>query len=311
MSEHLGNEQREVLIIGGGPAGLSAALVLARARRRVTVVDSGEPRNATVAHMQGFLSRDGMPPEELRRIGRTEVRGYGGEIVDGAVERTERTAGGFAVTLRDGTVLHGRRLLVATGVVDELPDVPGLRERWGREVQMCPYCHGWEVRDQKIVVLATGPMSVHQALLLTQWSADVALVTAEAPQGADADRLAARGVTVVPGEPARLAVERDRVTGLDLAGGETVPCDAVFLGPRMVARSGPLTDLGCELTEDGQVKTDQFGLTSVPGVWAAGNVAKPAGQVIIAAADAVWTAGLINMDLIEEDIERELAARAA
>ncbi|MFD0901406.1 NAD(P)/FAD-dependent oxidoreductase [Actinomadura sediminis] len=311
MSEHLGNEQREVLIIGGGPAGLSAALVLSRARRSVTVVDSGEPRNATVAHMQGFLSRDGMPPEELRKIGRTEVRGYGGEIIDGVAERTERTADGFAVTLRDGTVLHGRRLLVTTGVTDELPDVPGLRERWGREVQMCPYCHGWEVRDQKIVVLATGPMSVHQALLITQWSKDVVFVTAEAPGGADADRLAARGVTVVEGEPARLVVEHDRVTGLDLADGTTVPCDAVFLGPRMIARSGPLTDLGCELTEEGQVKTDQFGLTSVPGVWAAGNVVKPAGQVIIAAADAVWSAGMINMDLVEEEIERELAARAA
>ncbi|MBE1530969.1 NAD(P)/FAD-dependent oxidoreductase [Actinomadura algeriensis] len=310
MSEHLGSDQREVLIIGGGPAGLSAALVLSRARRRVTVVDSGEPRNATAAHMHGFLSRDGMPPEELRKIGRTEVRGYGGEIVDGAVERTERTADGFAVALRDGTVLRGRRLLVTTGVVDELPDVPGLRERWGREVQMCPYCHGWEVRDQKIVVLATGPMSVHQALLITQWSKDVAFVVAEAPEGADAERLAARGVTVVVDEPARLTVESDRVTGLELAGGETVACDAVFLGPRMVARSGPLTDLGCEMNDDGFVKTDPFGLTSVPGVWAAGNVAKPAGQVITAAADAVWSAGLINMDLIEEEIERELAARS-
>ncbi|OLT20472.1 hypothetical protein BJF79_16070 [Actinomadura sp. CNU-125] len=309
MSEHLGSEQREVLIIGGGPAGLSAALVLSRARRSVTVIDSGEPRNASAGHMQGFLTRDGMPPEELRRIGRTEVRGYGGEIIDGTVERTERTPDGFAVTLRDGTVLRGKRLVVTTGVVDELPDVPGLRERWGREVQMCPYCHGWEVRDQKIVVLATGPMSVHQALLITQWSKDVTLVAAEAPQGADADRLAVRGVTVVADEPARLVVENDRVTALELASGGTVACDAVFLGPRMVSRTGPLTDLGCELDEDGSVRTDQFGLTSVPGVWAAGNVAKQPGQVITAAADAVWTAGLVNMDLIEEEIERGLAAR--
>jgi thioredoxin reductase len=297
--------ERDVLIIGGGPAGLSGALVLTRARRTVTVVDAGEPRNATAEHMHGFFTRDGMPPGRLLETGRTEVRGYGGEIVDGTVTRAEE---GFVLTLADGTRLKGRRLLVTTGVTDVLPDIPGLRERWGREVQMCPYCHGWEVRDQKIVVLGTSPNSVHQASLVRQWSPDVTFVAPEAPEGEDAARLDARGIPVVTDKVQRVVVENDRLTGLELADGSVLPCDAVFLAPTWVAKDGPLTDLGCEIGDDGFVKVDATGRTSVPGVWAAGNVVQPAGQVIMAAAAGSMAAAMINADLVEEEVAQRRAA---
>ncbi|XRQ04796.1 NAD(P)/FAD-dependent oxidoreductase [Actinomadura welshii] len=302
-------QTRDVLIIGGGPAGLSAALVASRARRSVTVVDAGDPRNATAEHMHGFFTRDGMPPKALLETGRTEVRGYGGEIVDGTVEHAEALpTGGFAVTLGDGSRLTARRLLVTAGVADVLPDVAGLRERWGREVQMCPYCHGWEVRDKRLAVLATSPQSLHQVTLLTQWSPDVTLITGAAPEGEEAARLDVRGVRVVEGEARRLVVEHDRVTGIELADGPVVGCDAVFVAPTPVAKAGPLTGLGCELDGDGFVKVDATGRTSVPGVWAAGDITNPRGQVVIAAAGGAMAAGMINADLIEAEIAERLAA---
>ena len=164
------NEVYDVVIVGGGAAGLSAALVLGRARRRVAVIDGGAPRNAAAAHMQGFLSRDGMPPAELLAAGRAEVTGYGVEIVNDQVLAIEP---GFVVRLAGGRVLTARRILVATGAGDELPDIPGVRERWGKDLLHCPYCHGWEVRDEPLGVLGTHPMSVLHAQLVRQWSDDV------------------------------------------------------------------------------------------------------------------------------------------
>ncbi|TDB92586.1 NAD(P)/FAD-dependent oxidoreductase [Actinomadura sp. 7K534] len=302
--------ERDVLIIGGGPAGLSAALVLARARRAVTVVDAGEPRNATAEHMHGFFTRDGMPPQVLLETGRTEVRGYGAEVIDGRVEHAARDeeGAGFVVTLDDGTRLRSRQVLVTTGVTDVLPDVPGLRERWGREVQMCPYCHGWEVRDKRIVVLATSPKSLHQVTLLSQWSPDVTLVTGEAPEDEEAARLDVRGIRVVEGEASRVVVEDDRVTGIELADGSVLGCDAVFLAPEFVPKAGPATDLGCAFGDDGFVAADETGRTSVPGVWAAGNVVNPMGQVIIAASAGAMAGAMINAELIEAEIAAKLAA---
>ena len=160
----------DVVVVGGGAAGLSAALVLGRARRRVAVVDAGAPRNAPAAHMHGFLSRDGMPPADLLAAGRAEVTGYGVELIEDQVVEIEA---GFVVRLASGNVLKGRRVVIATGVHDELPEIPGVRERWGRDLLHCPYCHGWEVRDQPIGVLGTLPGSVQHALLVGQWSDDV------------------------------------------------------------------------------------------------------------------------------------------
>src|SRR3954471_13866111 len=165
------NEQDfEVVIIGGGAAGLSAALVLGRARRRVAVIDAGEPRNAPAEHMQGFLSRDGMPPAEFLAAGRAEVTGYDVELIEDRVLEIEV---GFSVRLVSCRVLTARRILVATGVGDELPDLPGVRERWGRDLLHCPYCHGWEVRDQPLGVLGSHAAAVEHAQLVRQWSDDV------------------------------------------------------------------------------------------------------------------------------------------
>jgi thioredoxin reductase len=172
------SHKSDVAIVGGAAAGLSAALVLARARRRVVVLDAGSPRNAPAAHMHNFLSRDGMPPAELLAAGRAEVLGYGAEIVSATAVGVENTSTGFDVALDRGNSVVARRLLIATGLTDQLPEVPGLRERWGRDVLHCPYCHGYEVGDQPVGVLGSGPRSVHQALLVRQLSPDVVLTSA-------------------------------------------------------------------------------------------------------------------------------------
>ena len=305
----------DVVVIGGGAAGLNGALMLARARRSVVVVDAGTPRNAPAAGVHGLLGRDGTPPAGLLDRGRAEVRSYGGEIVRGEVETVERDGDRFAVRVAGGGTLRARRLLVTTGLVDELPDVPGLRERWGRDVVHCPYCHGWEVRDRAIGVLATGPMSVHQALLFRQWSADVTLFThrAPAPDPEQAERLAARGIAVVTGEVAALEVAGDRLTGVRLADGTVIAREVVAVAPRMVARAGLLESLGLRAVEHPSgagehVPADPTGRTEVAGVWVAGNVTDLSAQVGTAAAAAAFAAAQINLDLVTEETDAAVAA---
>jgi thioredoxin reductase len=296
----------DVVVVGGGAAGLSAALVLGRARRRVAVVDAGAPRNAPAALMQGFLSRDGMPPADLLAAGRAEVTGYGVELVGDQVVGIEP---GFFVRLAGGRVLKARRILVATGVRDELPDIPGVRERWGRDLLHCPYCHGWEVRDQPIAVLGSRPGSVQHAQLVRQWSDDVVffahtydLTSTERVQ------LEARGVRVVSGEVARLVVEDDRLAGVELVDGRVIARTAVFVRPGNLPRAdGLLTGLGCQVDEAGFVTVDATGRTSAFGVWAAGNVVDPRAQVITAAGAGSSAAIAINADLVQEDVERAAA----
>jgi thioredoxin reductase len=293
----------DVVVVGGGAAGLSAALVLGRARRRVAVVDAGAPRNAPAAHMQGFLSRDGMPPPELLAAGRREVDRYGVELVDDQVVGIDA---GFFVRLAGGRVLLARRILVTTGVHDELPDIPGARERWGRDLLHCPYCHGWEVRDQPLGVLGTQPGSVEHALLVREWSDDVVFFAhTRVLTAGDRDRLRVRGIRIVHGEVARLVVESDRLTGVQLADGRLIARHAVFIRPRSVPHpDGLLAGLGCATDDAGFVTVDGTGRTSVFGVWAAGNVVDPRAQVI-AAAGAGNTAGIaINADLVAEDVDR-------
>ncbi|TYB48157.1 NAD(P)/FAD-dependent oxidoreductase [Actinomadura chibensis] len=302
MSDVIANTGYDVVVVGAGAAGLNAALVLSRARRRVAVVDAGEPRNAPAAHMHGFLSRDGMPPAALLEVGRAEAAGYGTAFIDGRVDHVERAGPGFSVRLTGGAALDARRLVVATGLRDELPDIPGLAERWGRDVLHCPYCHGYEVRDRPLGVLGSSPGAVHQALLLRQWSEDVVLFTHTLDLTAgDRERLTARGVRLIGGRIKR--VTRDGVSGVELADGRTVPRAAVFVFPRMVPNDALLTALGCR-TEDGWVATDRTGRTSVPGVWAAGNVADPRAQVVTAAGMGAAAAFAVNADLLDEDVDR-------
>ncbi|GAA0603795.1 NAD(P)/FAD-dependent oxidoreductase [Sporichthya brevicatena] len=298
----------DVVIIGGGAAGLSAALTLGRARRTVLVVDGGAPRNAPAAHMYGFLSRDGESPAELLELGRAEVKSYGGEITTAVVAGIEREDKRFRVTLEGDRSVWGRRLLVATGLRDVLPEIPGLRERWARDVLHCPYCHGYEVRDQRLGVLGGGPMTAHYTQLIRQWSADVVLF---APAGsvppADAAGYAARGIEVVEGAVTRTVVADDRLVGLEVDG-RVVPVDAVFAAPRFEPNDALLRDLGCEVDADGWVVTDATGQTTVPGVWVAGNVANPRAQVIVAAGEGVAAAAMLNADLVAEEVADAVAA---
>ncbi|MEU9877373.1 NAD(P)/FAD-dependent oxidoreductase [Streptomyces phaeochromogenes] len=309
-------ERYEVVVVGGGTAGLSAALVLGRARRSVLVIDTGEPRNAPAAHMQGYLSRDGMSPMEFLAVGREEIARYGVELVrDRAVDVAKDADGEFDVTLEGGRTVHGRRLVVATGLADELPKVPGVAERFGRDVLHCPYCHGWEVRDQAFGVLATTPMAVHQALMVSQWSKDVTLFlhTVAEDELADEDlrRLAAAGVAVVPGEVAGLVVDGDRLTGIRLADGTTHERSVLFVAPRAIPRTGLLERLGAELQETPfgtYAVVDATGLTSVPGVWAAGNAIGFGEQVVNAASGGYRAGATINGELLFTDLDAAVRA---
>jgi thioredoxin reductase len=305
----------DVVVIGGGAAGLNGALQLARSRRSVLVVDAGQPRNRPAAAVHGLLGHDGVPPARLLARGRDEVRGYGGEVVAGEVAGVGGDlAAGFTVTLGDGRVLLARRLLVTSGLVDNLPDIPGLSERWGRDVVHCPYCHGWEVRDQPIGVLASGPTSVHQALLFRQLSDDVVYFRREtALDDAAAARLAARGIRVVEGEVTAVVVADDRVAGVRLADGTVVARKALAVAARMTARAGFLADLGLKASEHPSgmgthVPADPAGRTEVPGVWAAGNVTDLSAQVGAAAAAGALAGAVINADLVEEETRRAVEA---
>lgn len=308
----------DVLVAGGGAAGLAAAVTLARFRRSVTVVDSGQPRNAPAEGVHALLGREGISPAELLAAGRSEVAGYGGEVLDGEIAAVRRLEDGlFEATLRggayEGTVLTARRLLIATGLQDELPDVPGLAERWGRDVIHCPYCHGWEVRDRSILVLGTSPNSVHQALLFSQLSADVRFLedTAQGP-GLDADQarmLASRGIEVTAGAAAGLETAarggEDRLVGVRLTDGELLPAEVVVVATRMLARTEAFEPLGLRLEENPMgrfIAAEAMGRTTVPGVWAAGNSADLSAQVGAAAAAGTMAAAQINAELVMEGL---------
>lgn len=301
------SDNYDVVVIGGGAAGLSAALVLGRARRRVVVVDAGAPRNAPAAHMQGFLSRDGTSPADLLAAGRAEVLAYGVDLVEGEVV----TIGdGLTVALADGRSLTARRLLLATGAGDLLPNIPGVPERWGRDFLHCPYCHGWEVRDQPIGVLGTGPGSVGHAQLLRQWSADVLffshqdVVTESERTGLDS-----RGIIMIEGVVTGLAIVDDRLAAVELADGRSIPRAAVFMRPTLQPNVASLVGaLQLAVGEGGFVHADATGKTSAAGVWVAGNAADPRAQVITAAGQGSAAAIAINADLVAEDVRDAILA---
>lgn len=308
----------DVVVVGGGAAGLSGALALGRSRRSVLVLDGGDPRNASAGHVHNYLGREGTPPLELLAIAREEVAQYGVQVEVGrvtAVRRWSRADAGFVVTVDDGSEVMARRLLVASGMSDVLPDVPGLTARWGRDVLHCPYCHGWEVRDRTIAVLATNGMSTHQALLFSQLSDRVTLVVTQGsppPSEADREALAARGVRVVSDQPTRLVVDDDKLNGLQLASGDVLECEAVVVSPTFHARADFLATLGIKAENfevNGEVlgttiPAEPTGATSVPGVWVAGNLSDPMAQVISSAAAGLRAGALINADLVEEDTRR-------
>ena len=307
----------DVVVVGGGPAGLSAALTLSRARRAVLVIDNGQPRNAVADAAHNFLGHDGRPPLELLELGREEVARYGGRLIAGQVVSARREDNGLRLDLADGSTVAGRRLLIATGLSDGLPDVAGMSERWGRDVLHCPYCHGWEFQDRALAVLATGASAVEQALLWRQWSSDVMLLLNDTfePSADDNRKLAARGIEVMSGKAVRLNIDDDALRGVVLADGTVVNCDAIALHSWTEPSLDGLDGIGVEVEQfvvgehayGTRVASSSEGSTTVPGVWSAGNVAHPMDQVVMAASRGVQAAIAINADLVDEDTELALA----
>jgi thioredoxin reductase len=297
----------DVVIIGGGAAGLAGAVALGRALRSVLVIDGGEPRNAPAAGVHNYLTRDGMPPAELTALGRAEAAHFGAEFRTGQVAEVTGAVDDFRVALDDGSEVRARRIIVASGVRDILPDIPGVAERWGGMVMHCPYCHGWEARGSKIGVIATraSAMSAMQGLLWSQWTDDLLLFLNDTftPDAEQARQLAVRGVQTVAGK-----VEEVTDAGVRLADGTLIPRDHLVVASRIEARVDFLAPLGLKPVEHPMgVGTqlpveDDKGHTSVPGVSAAGNVTDPTAVVISSATAGLAAAAVINMELIQADV---------
>ncbi|MGN6721390.1 MAG: FAD-dependent oxidoreductase [Marmoricola sp.] len=308
------SDEWDVIIVGGGVAGLSAALTLGRARRRVLVVDAGEPRNRFAEHMHAVLGHDGLDPAELLRKGRAEVSVYGVTIREGAVERVEDREGGLLVELTDGSSAFARALVVASGLSDELPDMPGLGELWGSGVLHCPYCHGWEVRGQRLGVLGTSPMSTHQAELIRQWSDDVVYFTAAVGEleSASARRLTARGVQLVDTPVVEVRSEEGRLTGVRLSDGRDIALDALFTAATLRPHDAFVAGLNL-VREDNPmgnfISVDPTGQTSHPRVWAIGNVVAPGANVPISIRAGSMAGGAVNGALVSEEFD-QAASRA-
>ncbi|GAB5079337.1 NAD(P)/FAD-dependent oxidoreductase [Arthrobacter sp. AD-310] len=308
----------DVAVIGGGPAGLSAGVALARALRSVLVIDAGGQRNLRTEGVHGFLSREGMSPQDLVAAGHTELAQYGGSFERGFVTGAAGESGNFILTLAGGSTRRARRLLIATGITDELPGIPGLKERWGRDVLYCPYCHGWEIRGQRIGVLASDARSVPEALTFRQWSPHMALLLDGGMKlrADEREQLQARGISVVEGAVRRLDVRDDKLAGVVLDDGSYFPLDVLAVSPAATSKATMLQRLGLEpsgLTEgEGScLQADESGLTACPGVWAAGNATDVSAQVMTAAAAGLRAAAAINADLVLTDTRRAVEAARA
>ncbi len=304
------SEEFDVVVVGGGPAGLSAALSLVRARRKVLVLDAGRPRNRFAAHMHGVLGHDGLSPRTLLAAGRDEILGYGGEVRDAAVTGVT-VMPGIRVSSSAGEV-SARRLLVATGLTDELLPIPGLRENWGTAVVVCPYCDAWERRDRIIGVVATSVDSVEQAQTLRQWTDRVVYFANgfEVPNAETSRRLRVRGIRIVHAPVVRLTMRSDQEVRLHLADGADVGVGAVFTGTTMRPNDDLLRALGARTTIDRTsewIAVDSDGRTSVRGVWAVGNVVDPRSNVSVSLGAGSLIAGAMNADMVAEDIDAAAA----
>ena len=296
----------DVIIVGAGPAGLSAALILGRCRRSVIVFDTGVPRNAPSQALHGYLTRDGIPPRELLRIGRAELAQYNtvairdAEVVSAECQRDAR----FGVTLASGERITSRKLLLATGVVDNLPEIDGFRECYGRSVFHCPYCDGWEVRDQPIAIYGQGERGVGLSLELTAWSRDLVLCT-NGPADIDDEgraRLTKNGIAVREDRIARLEADEGRLESVTFVDGSRVPRRALFFTTGQNQRSGLLGQLGCEFNDKGTVRTGKYETTHLRGLYVAGDASRAVQWVVVAAAEGAEAAYAINTDLLKEDL---------
>lgn len=294
--------RHDAIIVGGSFAGLSAALYLVRGRRSVVLLDTGTPRNRLSPHAHGILALDGRPPAEILSAARAQVAAYPTvTMIDRAARAAAREQDGFAVKLATGDVLHAARIVLAFGISDELPDVPGLAERWGRTVLHCPYCHGYEFGDRRLGVLSVSPMSAHQALLIADWGPTTLYLNGSGLDDALRAQLRSRGVSIEAAPVKGLHGDGTDLTAITLEDGRTSPVDALFLGPRTRVTSDIAWALGCE-GEDGPfgrfIRTDAQKATSVPGVFAAGDITRSAHNATWASADGVMAAVALHRSLI-------------
>ncbi len=335
----------DVVVVGGGAAGLAAAIALGRSRRSVVLVDAGEPRNAPAEGAHNVLGQEGISPLELLARGRAEAEAYGVRLVNGRVTDASGVVDSFTLEIHGAPgggaglsadavevdacgsdrgqavasttrQVTARRVILATGLVDQLPDVPGVAQAWGHTVLHCPYCHGWEVRDQRIGVLATSENALHQVMLFRQLSDDVTLFLHDAPEPTEEqwDQLAALGVRVVTPRVERLVVDGTQVRAVEVEGGRSFAVDAVAVGPRFVARTELYEALGGEKTLSPfgeQIVADPRGATAVPGVWVAGNSGDLMAMVAAATASGVMAGAAVNGDLAVADLARAVAERRA
>lgn len=301
----------DVIVVGGGPAGLSAAVVLGRARRSVLVIDSGKPRNAATIGVHAFLTRDGISPRTLRTLGRREARRYGAVLSTGVVTAAGCEPGGFVVTLQRGRRLHSRALLIATGVRDRVPDVPGLRELYGRSVHHCPYCDGWEERDRRIAVWGRGKAGFEVARKLLGWTGDVILFS-DGPSGlrrADRDHLDALGIPICEIRIARLEGRNGRLRRVHLADQSSVARDALFFTHGFDQSCDLARGFHCAFTRSGVVRTSRGEATGTPGLYIAGDASHDSQFVVVAAAEGVKAAVKIHQELAAQDEKRRLGRR--
>jgi thioredoxin reductase len=299
-------QRYDVVIVGAGPAGLSAALILGRCRRSVLICDTGKPRNARSHGLHGYLTRDGIPPKEFLAIGRRELEQYDTvQLRDVGVIHAECAAdNNFAVTLDDGEIVRSRKLLLATGVVDNVPQIEGIKELYGRSVFHCPYCDGWEVRDQPIAIYGRGERGLGLSLELTTWSRDLVLCTDGPSEIADVDRarLERYGIPLRE-EPVSALRGRDGILErIIFRNGDELPRRALFFTTGQFQRSKLAMDLGCEINTKGTVHTGKYETTHLPGLFVAGDASRAVQWVIVAAAEGAEAAFAINTDLAREDL---------
>ncbi len=305
----------EVVVVGGGAAGLAASIVLARSRRRVALIDAGQPRNARAHGAHNLLGNEGIPPLELLARGREEAEHYGVQILSGHATSASGTIDNFTVEIDGGaTVVHARRVILASGLIDELPDIPGVREAWGESVLHCAFCHGWEVRDQRIGILARDERAIHHAMLFRQLSDDVTLFLNGAADltPEQLDQLAALNVPVVRPRVERLIVDGSQVKAVRVDGGIEFPMDAFVVAPLLNVRTELFEELGGEpaaTTLGRHIPADPLGGTAVPGVFTAGNAGEPMTMLVASAASGVTTGSAVHGQLAAADLADAVAAR--